>query len=351
MNKKKKKVLLAGIDGLTHYRVEMFDMLCENYELTIAHTNDALPNTKFSQVKVYPNKKGPFFTVKDLPKLSEYDVVIFSFNIRILNIYLELFKKRNYKLLFFGIGVSASYHNQYDENKKLDKLRRYLIKKSDGAIFYEHYPLIKYQSLKIDPNKLHVAYNTVVSPKSFKFSNKTFESFMFIGTLYKQKKIYDLLHAYELLYSKLKDRTPRLEIVGDGDEYNNINSWIHEKGLNGKIILHGKITNEEDLLPIFERALVCVSPGQAGLSVQKSFSYGTPFITTKKAITGGELFCIINQVNGFIYNGKVEDLSKLMGNIAERIYDIESISKNALMFYSNFRTPDIWKNAFVEAIG
>ncbi|WP_430410904.1 glycosyltransferase [Kordia sp.] len=350
MSVTKKKVLLIGIDGLTHYRVEMFNLLCDQYDFTVAHTNDPIDGAKFAQLKVTAQKRGPFFTIKNEPDYSKFDTVICSFNIRILNLYKLLFKKRNFKVLVFGIGVSASYSNNYDSKKRLDFLRKYVIKKSDGAIFYEHYPLIKYQSYGIDSNKLHVAYNTVIPPKAFDFSEKTFESFMFIGTLYKQKKIYELLTAYQQLHTELKEKTPVLEIVGNGEEYDNIVTWIANNGFQEKVILHGKLTEEHELLPIFKRSLACISPGQAGLSVQKCFSYGTPFITTKNAITGGELFCIINKTNGFIYDGSVKALANVMKNIADRTHNIEEISEKAYTFYYNFRTPEVWKNAFINAI-
>lgn len=342
---------MIGGDGLTHYRLDLFNLLCEEYDLTIAHSGDFLDRAKFKQIKVSSIKTGPFLKIKNVPDLLSYDVVIFSFNLRILDIYKYLFSSKTFKLLLFGIGVSASYRNNYDENKGLDFIRRYLIKKSDGAIFYDHYPLIKYQSYKIDPNKLHVAYNTIIPPDNFNFSEKTFESFMFIGTLYKQKKIYDLLEAYLELFGKMESSIPELEIVGDGEEYKNIERWIVDNGLKNKVILHGKLTNEEDLSSIFKRALVCISPGQAGLSVQKCFSYGTPFVTIKNAITGGELFCVIDKINGFLYDGSIENLSNIMFNIATGVYNIQEASEKAYNFYYNFRTPQIWKTAFCKAIG
>ncbi|WP_271783956.1 glycosyltransferase [Aquimarina algiphila] len=351
MVKNTKKVLIIGGDGLTHYRLDLFNLLCENYDLTVAHSGNFLDRARFEQITVLSIKKGPFLKLKNVPNLSSYDAVIFSFNLRVLDLYKYLFRSRTFKLLFFGIGVSASYNNNYDEKKGLDFIRRYLIKKSDGAIFYEHYPLVKYQSYKIDSNKLHVAYNTIMPPNNFNFSEKTFESFMFIGTLYKQKKIYDLLDSYLELFIKMKSNTPKLEIVGDGDEFNNIEDWIIDNGLKNKVILHGKLTDEEDLSPIFKRALACISPGQAGLSVQKCFSYGTPFITVKNAITGGELFCIIDKINGFLYDGSIEGLSNIMFNIATGVYNIKEVSEKAYSFYYNFRTPQIWKMAFCKAIG
>lgn len=350
MQKSKKKNVLLITETLPHYRVGLFNMLHDYSQLTVAHGGDTIENTKFSQKEIYIKQKGPFLKLENLPDLSLYDVVILTFNIRILNFYKLLFKKRNYKLLLYGIGVSASYKNKYDQNKKLDFIRKIFIKKSDGAIFYEHYPVIKYQSYKIDSAKLHVAYNTVMEPENYDLYKKKYESFIFIGALYKAKKIYDLLEAYFSVYKTLQGRIPKLEIIGDGEEYSNIKTWIKQYNLQDKVLLKGKITEDELLKPIFSRAIACISPGQAGLSVQKSFSYGVPFITSKDAITGGELFSIIHNENGFLYNGSIKELTKILYTIASNEVSTEELSHKAYLFYKNFRHPKIWNAAFKKAI-
>lgn len=351
LNNEKIKVIIIGSETINHYRVELFNLLSDTYDVTIAHPGEPVTNAKFRQVKIDRQYLGSFISLKKLPLLSNFQVVIFPFNIRIVTLYKLFLSRQKYRLLLFGIGVSASYANGYDAKKRFDFIRRFFIKRSDGAIFYEHYPVTKYQSHSIDPCKLHVAYNTVIPPSLFQFSKKTFENFLFIGTLYKQKKIHDLLDAYLSLYKKIGSSIPKLEIVGDGEEYATVENWIHKNRLADKILLHGKLTDEEQLMPVFYRALVCISPGQAGLSVQKCFSYGTPFVTTKKAITGGELFSIIDRVNGFLYDGSVADLTNIMYSIWNGEIDIKEVSRKAHLFYTNFRTPEIWLAAFKKAIG
>jgi glycosyltransferase involved in cell wall biosynthesis len=105
---------------------------------------------------------------------------------------------------------------------------------------------------------MSVAYNTVAENSDFDIQNKTFESFLFIGSLYKQKKIFILIEAYHQLL-KIDENILKLEIVGDGDEFNNIQNYIKEHSLEKNIILHGKITSDKELLPIMQRAVVCIS--------------------------------------------------------------------------------------------
>ena len=345
-----KKRVIVITETLPHYRVGLYNLLGEEYDLTIAHSNGEVKGGNFKQIEITKSFIGPFISLKNLPELALYDVVIMTFNIRIINCYKLVFTKRKFKLLFHGIGVSASYNNLYDQSKALDSIRKFFIKKSDGAIFYEQYPLIKYQSHKIDSAKLHVAYNTVLAPEFFDFTKKTYESLIFIGALYKQKKIYDLLEAYLEFTKQCDKECPKLEIIGNGEEYDNITLWISDNELTKKVILHGKITDEVKLKTIFLRAIVTISPGQAGLSVQKSFSFGVPYVTSKLAITGGELFSIIDNTNGFLYDGKVSNLTAILLKINTNTFNIREVSENAYVFYQKFRNPKIWLSGFIKAI-
>ncbi|MEO9281595.1 glycosyltransferase [Acinetobacter sp. WA-87] len=341
-----KKVLFIS-DKLEHYRIPLFNLIADKVDLTIAHADQTQPNTVFKQEKLSIQHKGPFIYYK-VGSLDKYDVVIYPFNARVINLFLESFKKTNYKKGIFGIGVAASYTKSYDQKTLLDYLRVFYLKKFDFAIFYENYPLIKYKALGIESSKMSVAYNTVAENSEFHIQNKTFESFLFIGSLYKQKKIFTLIEAYHQLL-KIDENILKLEIVGDGDEFDNIKNYIAEHSLEKNIILHGKITSDKELLPIMQRAVVCISPGQAGLSVQKCFSYGTGFITTKDAITGGEAFSIINNVNGNFYNGTTEDLTKVMLLYRDENY-AKNISNNAYLFYKHYRNTDVWVKGFLENI-
>lgn len=347
-----KKVLLIS-DVLEHYRLPLYNSLTEDVNLTIASTSPITNDEalfQFEQIRISLLMKYGFIFYKNLPNFNDYDYVIFPFNVRLIFVILKfLFVKRKYKIFLFGIGVAASYTRKYDEKNFFDFVRKFLIKKVDGAIFYEKYPEIKYSRyIKCAHNKLSVAYNTVTENLNFNIKNKTYESFIFIGSLYKQKKIYELLEAYISLYKK-GVQLPNLEIIGKGEEYENINLLVQAQNMHEMIIIHGEIIRDEELFPIMNRAIVCFSPGQAGLSVQKCFSYGIGFVTSSNAITGGELFSIIDNVTGDIYDGTREDLMRVMLKYTNQDY-MKKISDNAFTFYKSFRNVKIWKEGFLKNI-
>lgn len=46
----------------------------------------------------------------------------------------------------------------------------------------------------------------------------------------------------------------------------------------------GGVYNDEELVSYFEKAIICIFPDQAGLSVLKSIGYGVPYVMHKDAI-------------------------------------------------------------------
>lgn len=342
----KKKVLLIT-ERLEHYRVPLFNLLAKSVDLTVIHTSSIVKDVDFKQKELICKSIGPFVKFYGFDE-DDYDFVIYPFNLRIINLFINCFNKTSCKKVLFGIGVAASYGKKYDEKSFLDFLRVFYLKKFDYAIFYERYPFVKYQSMNIPAEKMSIAYNTVSKNIDFNILNKTYESFLFIGSLYKQKNILSLIEVYHSLYL-INNNIYRLEIVGDGDEFARIEKYIYDNKLVGKIILHGKIISDDELLPIMQRSIVCISPGQAGLSVQKCFSYGVGFITTYNAITGGEISSIIENVNGDFYDGSSNGLSALMLKYLDLEY-AKKISNNAYDFYNRFRNEEIWVNGFIKNI-
>lgn len=350
--KQKIKVLML-VNYIPHYRLPIIIQLAEKFDLTVAHYAEALLDNKdlnFKQILLTPKFFGGFKGFKEnIFKLSsKYEVVISLGEIRVLPNMLLGFRRRNFGLIFWGIGVGASYNKSFDSPSKLDNLRFWLMSKADALLFYSDYPLKKYIAKGFDPKKLFVAHNTVLVKDKIEIPKEK-KHFIFVGTLYKQKKIYDLLASYELYLQTTSNVLP-LIIVGDGDEKENIQAWIQKKGFADKIILQGQINDQDILKELYKDAASCISPGQAGLTVLNSMAYGVPFVTCKNAITGGEIFNIMHNETGILYDGEINTLAKIMKKISEDRIFTNALSKNAQNFYFNKRTIDIMVSGFENAI-
>jgi len=350
MNKKIKLLLLANC--IPHYRLPILNMLGLKYDFTIAHYDKLLgeKDVNFKQIQLTIKEiNGFFFFKENIYKIAnQYDVVIALGELRVIpNILLGL-RKRNFGLVYWGIGVTASYDHAFDSNSKIDGIRIWLMDKADSILFYSDYPIKKYVQKGVEAKKLFVANNTVhVTEKIIIPYEK--KHFIFVGTLYKQKKINELLEAYKK-YIQITSKILPLVIIGDGDEKVNIIDWIKKENLEDKIILTGQINNQQTLKQYYQDSVACVSPGQAGLTVLNSMAYGVPFVTSENAITGGEIYNIRNNENGFIYNGETNELAYIMKKLAEDTELTYKLSNNAQDYYFNERNADIMVKGFDDAI-
>ena len=157
-----------------------------------------------------------------------------------------------------------------------------------------------------------------------------------------------LLESYWAAYQK-HSGIPNLILIGEGTERDSIQHWISEHGLNDKIQLTGGIYNDEELVSYFEKAIMCISPDQAGLSVLKSMGYGVPYVTHKDAITGGEIFNIRNGINGILLN----DFRELETIILESCSDTNKFIQmgcNAEKYYYEDRTIEMMVDGFMQSI-
>ena len=347
----KKKVLII-YPQLFRYRIPIFNMLAEQYDLTVLHSGNEIKDgiEKIKQIIVPIRKIGPFMLFfLNLHKIcKQYDVVISEGATRYLDRNLLILNRlRGYKWINWGIGVSASYDKKFDDKKTFDVVRHFLYKKSDASIFYSDYPIQRYLDAGIDPFSLFVANNTTAVSYNEKLSFEK-DSILFIGTLYRAKKIYDLLDSYKEA-AKIWNKNLILNIVGDGEEYQNILQWIKDNGFEKSIHLVGALFDQEKLEPYFRKAFACISPGQAGLSVLTSMGYGTPFVTTTDAITGGEIFNIKSGKTGVLYD-KSEELKGILVDISNNPSKYLQIGNDARAFYLENRRPEQMAQAIADAI-
>jgi glycosyltransferase involved in cell wall biosynthesis len=352
MNNKKK--LLSLTNRVLEYRIPVYNQLAEKYDITIAHHGKKVneENLKFKQIILNPIKRGPFITFKEnITELAmKYDAVIALGDLHYWSLFkLSFLKNRAFSLTFWSIGVSASYNKHFDEDRKLDYIRFRLMNKADSIVFYTSYPIKRYvQDGKINRDKLFVANNTIEVQERIDIPN-TKNHFLFVGTLYKAKKIFDLLDAYYIAYKK-NDSLKPLIIIGDGEEKTNAVQWVQERGITHKVSFKGAIFEQELLKQYYQYAIACISPGQAGLTVLNSLAYGVPYVTTKDAITGGEIFNINHNENGIIYKERIVRLAEIILDLSTNIEKVNSMSKNAQEFYFKNSTMPIMVKGLDDAI-
>lgn len=343
----KKKVLIIQ-DLIPHYRVPVFNELAKHVELTVVYSDGKEPQgAHFTPVRLAQTKVLGLFRYhkKSYPMTKNFDAIITMLDGSCFTTRLLCATPRRKKTILWGIGVAAGYNMRYDGCPKTAEAVYKMIRKVAAAVFYSPYPAEKYAKMGIAPKKMFVANNTVpVLPVAETEKN----TILFIGTLYRAKKIFELLTNYQNAYKKNPDLY-NLVVVGDGEEYDAICQWIKENGLEEKIQLTGAIFDDDILKAHFAKAIMCVSPDQAGLSVLKSMGYGVPFVTHKDAITGGERFNIVDGENGVLFDD-FDCLEKVFLDSIQNKEKYLQMGQMAKDHYFGNRTIPQMVDGFVQAI-
>lgn len=333
----------------------IFELIAKSVDLTVAHSGSKpVDGGNFAQLLLKEKFFGPFSIHPNLIRIANrYDVVVSMFYLQKVSlINLAFVRKRNYKLIFWGIGLRASQKNKFDSFSILNYFRYAIAKRADAMIFYSQYAKEKYKNLGFNGNKLFVMNNTVVVNEP---TNKALvrDRVLFVGTLNYSKRILELLKAFNM-YKRSEGEAGYLilDIVGAGQSYNEVVNFVHTSGLSDSVKIHGAVYDEKILQGFYDRALISISPGQAGLSVLKSFGYGVPFATVKDAITGGERLNISNGSNGVLLPGlnlEVE-LFDLLVDVSRDSHKYLVMGNNAREYYLNRASPTIMAQGFIDAV-
>jgi glycosyltransferase involved in cell wall biosynthesis len=339
---------------LQDYRIPIFKLVAEQHdvELTVAHSGKKTSKGEEGFKEILINEKTLMGFSVHSPSLyawaNEFDVVVAMLYLKKFSFMeLALRRGRKFALIYWGIGVRASQTSKYNSRSIFNAARYFFAKKADALIFYSDRPIPQYLEKGFLAETLFVMNNTVAVLEGHVCEPAKKSSILFIGTLKKSKKIFELLEAYK--QASAVTGLPVLEIVGGGEDAQRVKEWVAENKLEESIKLFGPIYEEETLAPFFRRAFVCVSPGQAGLSVLKSFGYGVPFVTRCDAITGGERFNIVNEKTGVLLRD-IEHLKDVLIDVALNPKKYQEMGLEARKFYSEQRRPDQMAQEFLNAI-
>lgn len=343
----KKVLIIQAI--VPHYRIPIFNELAKAVDLTVVYDRGRVSNeANFAskKVNVINIKNKLWIHKKNMIRMAKkYDVVISMLDPSYLTTRLLCKIRGKTKLILWGIGVAASYGVRFDSLPEAALSYMKMINQADAALFYSPYPVDKYSKMGVPKNKLFVANNTV---QVLPIEEHKRNSILFVGTLYRAKKIFELLECYKKAHS-MCDTLPRLIIVGDGEDAEPVKKWVEENRYEQQILLPGAIYDEKTLSEYFSDAIVCISPDQAGLSVLKSFGYGVPFVTHKDAITGGERLNIDNGVNGVLFDS-FDEITDIIKECADHPEHYLEMGKNAKKYYNENRTVSHMLSGFIDAI-
>ncbi|ELK8588959.1 glycosyltransferase family 4 protein [Vibrio vulnificus] len=328
----KKKKLLIVQEYLMHYRVDLFNLIAQEYDLTVVSTDiESSINTEMFKFRFIKQKKKSFFKFIIFPKFESIikevgpDCIIATFDLRLISIILFFIKnkKLSEKLIWWGLDKGAS-----DIALKIKLwIANYV---NCPIIFYSKYNQDRFVKLGLSKGIARYATNTFPISNNRNTSKCEKKHILFVGSFDERKGIPILIRAFKKLTMKMPDVS--LVLVGDGDVYNEVKEEIHVLGLTERVNMVGRINDPEELSRYYEEAFVSVSYSQAGLSVLQSLAFGVPFITHRDSISGSEKYNIIDGFNGYFVdneNDLVARLTDIIGDLSNRV----EISDNAYRWF------------------
>lgn len=252
----------------------------------------------------------PFFT-----HIKGVDLLILEGQVKLLVtlpliLYSKLFHQ---KIAFWGLGGT-----QFHASKELplaECIRKFFISKGHWYFAYTERVAESVHDLGFPMERITVIQNAIDT----QFLAKVRESItnenlaelkdqlglkgnhigLYIGAMYKEKKIGFLLEACKLIRQQVPDF--EMLMIGAGSDAHIIietaseNPWIHYLGSKFG----------EAKVPYFAISKLFLIPGSVGLAILDSFSLGVPLVTTKNPDQAPELDYLIDGVNGILVQGDI----------------------------------------------
>ena len=345
MNTSVPRKILIVQEYIPHYRIALFDRLGqeENLDVTVLHSGKptAAPERFYHEIIVNQRALGVLRYQDRVMELSTaFDIVILMFDMRYISTLRLLLTSGRIPVILWGIGLG--------QREWVNKLRMAVMNKAKGLVLYDGAVIPRFVEKGFPEERIFVAHNTVHVHHEADWSNPR-RTFLFVGQFKERKRVQDLLSAFYCARPELPEDI-HINIVGSGDQRAELEAQAAELGIKDRVSFLGKITENEKLAPLFEKAIAYVSPGHVGLSVLQSFAYGVPVVTTKDTFHGPEANNMIDGENSLYYNGSIEQLTEKLVYLANNPDDALLLGKNAYEYYNENRTIDKMSEGFTDAI-
>lgn len=234
------------------------------------------------------------------------------------------------RLILMKLSHSVIFYT----DREVDECRKYMGRFAPGRLSALN------NGINADPIK---AYRTPYS------ADKRGKRLLYIGRLTEKAQIQVLLNA--LAAPELKNFS--LDIIGGGPEEIKLRRLAEELGLNGRIVWHGSITDEELIADVANCCALFVYPGSVGLSLIHALTYGLPSVVhANNRHHMPEIAALTPYVNGFTF--QEGNAISLADCICEAFADLNRLNWMSSMALDtvedSFNTKSMAKR-FVSAVG
>jgi len=321
------KSILYLTPKLNHYKFRQLNLLAKHYHIDIlsGYNETEIQDSNLRTVNELRIDKSKFSHDKGVRQFlrkyhTNYDFILVPFEKKFLTLIvyakiLKIFSKKSLCLITHNHPVPKSGFG----NKIITFIAYNLL--YDKVIFYtENSCRWAITERLIPKKKAFWANNTIDETEIIKYKKDRQNPLspprlLMIGRLLEYRWI-DRLIDY---YSELKKIVPTVElhVIGDGPEKYKIEEAQRRIS---DIHYYGMLIDEMKIGPIFNEVDFVFIPGHSGLSINHSFAYGKPYITSQDYVNQPPEYSYLKDgVNSIILTGnRVTDIEKIGQYITDK---------------------------------
>lgn len=332
------------------YRIYAYNELAaRGYDLTVVSASNVdtsydMP-LKFKHIRKGIKTLGGFEWLSDFNSsiCEDYDYVIVTPNLRVLNFIPLYGKKYRNKMLAWGHLKGCT-----SANPIAAWVRRPLLRKMNVLIFYEAGTRDEFVKAGFPPEKLFVANNTQYVEPETVVRGLPKEYFLYVGRIQERKGVDLALRAFAKLKRETKDDHLKFVIVGGGDK-NFLVKVAREEVIIDAVEFTGAIHDQKKLGEIFSKAYAYVSPGHVGLGVLHSLACGVPVITCTGRLHSVEI-TNCKPDNSLVVPYTVDDVAEAMTLLYKDKELQKKLSDAAYKYYQEYCTIDKMVDGIDDAL-
>ena len=367
--------LHLGYGGIEKCISNVANLLCDDYEIEILATyklydeekynlNENIKVTYLTNVK--PNRKELIYDFKHIKVVS---LIIESFKaIKILflkkktminaiknsnsDIYISTRIYFNNLLGKYGKGVKIGWEHNHHHNdqkyineftKSCQNLDKVILVSKELSDYYGY--LFKTKNLKCEC----VYIPNFITSRSNVLSNLKNNNLVSVGRLSKEKGFIDLIDVFKLI--DMENGDCKLNIIGNGLEYDAINNKIIDLNLTRKIKLLG-YQDQEFINNMYVNSCLYLMTSHTesfGLALIEAMACGLPCIAYTSAEGANDI--IINGYNGYLIENRNEyEMAKTVLSLLKDKKRLQELSRNARFTTENYSAESAKKN-WLEILG
>ena len=344
------RILILMDMPLFPYRIYAYNELAERgYDLTVVSASNTetryeIP-LKFKHIRIGIKKFGGFewLTGFKHSMCDDYDYVIVTPNLRVLNFMPLYGKKYREKMLAWGHLKGCT-----SANPVAAWVRRPLLRKMNALIFYEAGTRDEFINAGFSKEKLFVANNTQYVEPDTVIRGLQKEYFLYVGRIQERKGVDLALRAFAKLKQDSHDEKLKFVIVGGGDNESLVRA-AQEEGISNDVEFTGAIHDQKKLGEAFSKAYAYVSPGHVGLGVLHSLACGVPVITCSGRLHSVEI-TNCKPDNSLVVPYTVEDVAEAMKKLYSDKELHNKLSEAAYKYYQEKCTIDKMVDGIDDAL-